>query len=224
MGYYEAINDGIRIDRERHRYFPKCQFCGKEVMTLNYRSALKYTCALCKLEKKNAKKKITDEHEFIKKEERLDKAIVRLDKVANLDDYVRPLNIIRQNLHKDKWFESTEEILVALELLKNNYKIKHQVKINRYRVDFLIPELKVVLEVDGKHFHLKENREDENFRDCIITLNLGSSWEIIHIMDDDINTDITNLVPAIKKVLEKRRYIRSKYNGEIPKWYSDRDI
>ena len=43
-------------------------------------------------------------------------------------------------------------------------------------------------------------------------------------MDDDINTDITNLVPAIKKVLEKRRYIRSKYNGEIPKWYSDRDI
>ena len=118
----------------------------------------------------------------------------------------------------------SEEILTALELLKNNIMIKHQVKINRYRVDFVLTDLKVILEVDGKHFHLKENRDKENARDSIISLSVGPSWEIIHISDDDLNNNITKLVPAIKSIIEQRKYIRSQYNGIIPEWYSDRNI
>lgn len=222
MSYQEAIKDGIKICK--NRYYPKCYMCGEETMSLSYIPKFKYTCSLCKLEKKKEEQGLRKQLNELTKENKLEKAISVISKKANISQYSKAIKIVHRNLNVSNYFESTEEILTALELLKNNIMIKHQVKINRYRVDFVLTDLKVILEVDGKHFHLKENRDKENARDSIISLSVGPSWEIIHISDDDLNNNITKLVPAIKSIIEQRKYIRSQYNGIIPEWYSDRNI
>lgn len=222
MSYQEAINDGIRIDH--NHYYPKCHFCGKEILSMSYHSNLKYTCCFCKIEMKNKKSDISNAYEYFAKEQRLENAIKRLEKISDINNYELAISLVRKNLHRDKWFESTEEVLTAIQLLRDGYKIKHQVNIGRYRVDFIIPELNVILEIDGKHFHLKQDRKKENLRDDLISLQTHNKFEIIHIYDDDLNQNITKLSSAIKEVIKKRMVIRSQYNGTLPDWYSDRNI
>lgn len=222
MSYKEAIRDGIRI--QGHSYFPLCHMCGQEVKTLSYVPTLKYTCQYCKLERKKKEREARTALDVLTKENKLDNAIARISKVADVEKYAKAISIVRKHLHTPNWFESTEEIMVALQLLKDGIKTKHQVKIGRYRADFVLTDLKIVLEVDGKRFHPKENREKENLRDSIISIALGPSWEIIHITDDDLNNNITHLLSAIKRVVERRRCIRAQHDGIIPEWYSDRNI
>lgn len=52
MGYDDARRDGIRISVKPHGYFPRCQFCGRELFSMNYRSDIRYTCDGCKPLKK----------------------------------------------------------------------------------------------------------------------------------------------------------------------------
>ena len=54
MGYADAIRDGIRLTTEgkRRGYYPRCQFCGSELFTMNYRSGVLYTCSQCRPLKK----------------------------------------------------------------------------------------------------------------------------------------------------------------------------
>jgi very-short-patch-repair endonuclease len=81
----------------------------------------------------------------------------------------------------------------------------------RYRVDFVLPEKKVVLEVDGTLYHSKGNGD----RDGLIILALGPGWEMVRITDALINRDIVRLVPAIDEIIEYRKIIRKKSRENI---------
>ena len=50
MGYSDALRDGIRMSNSKtmHGYYPSCQFCGREIYVMNYRSGVRYTCDQCK--------------------------------------------------------------------------------------------------------------------------------------------------------------------------------
>ena len=113
--------------------------------------------------------------------------------------------------------------MTALELIRRNVKINHQVEFGIYRVDFLLPEEKIVLEVDGTIFHTEKTKEREDIRDSLIILNLGPEWEIIRITDELINQNIRRLLPAIRAIKKKRQLIRKQNNGELPDWYSTRN-
>lgn len=54
MGYIDAMKDGIRLSgkNEPRGYYPRCQFCGAELFSMNYRSDIRYTCNHCKPMKK----------------------------------------------------------------------------------------------------------------------------------------------------------------------------
>lgn len=131
---------------------------------------------------------------------------------------------MKDNLYKDHWFDSTEEMMVAIELLHKKVNLRHQVKMGRYRADFVLPDYKIVLEVDGVMFHNENTRKKEQIRDNLIILNLGAEWEVIRITDKLINDNITKLVPAILKLKDKRQYYRKRHNGTLPSWFSDREI
>ncbi len=73
-----------------------------------------------------------------------------------------------------------------------------------YSVDFVLPEYKVALEVDGTIFHGKEKLRQQQLRDEAVIWKLGCGWEVIRISTDNINTNITKIVPAIEAVIEKR--------------------
>ena len=50
--------------------------------------------------------------------------------------------------------------------------------------------------------------ESQSLRDDIITNKLGDGWQMVRISTDNINKNITRLIPAIKSLLKYRREIR----------------
>jgi very-short-patch-repair endonuclease len=230
MGYREALEDNIRMFQNEtshsNLYYPKCHICSKEVKSLSYIRGNKYTCMECKtniyLSDKD-KKAVYDKYE---KDKKFDNAINRVRAKtgeSKFKTYVKAIELVKSNLYKDHWFDSTEEIMAAIELLHNKVKLRHQVKFGRYRVDFVLPDYKAILEVDGVLFHNASTRKKEEVRDNSIILSLGAEWEVIRISDKLINQNITRLLPAITNILKQRRDYRKTFKGSLPKWYNDRE-
>jgi len=224
----EAIEDGIRFVKNEDSgggtyYYPVCHVCGiREVKCLSYKKALKYTCKECKIENTLKERKNRNDMSFIAKQKKLENALKRMNIICVKNSvYERAYNIVNKNLGHEGWFQSTEEIMVALELLKQNIKVRHQVKFGRYKADFVLPEEKIVLEVDGMAFHNKSTVQKEIIRDNLIILSLGADWEVIRISDKNINTNVKKILTAIKQVKLKRAKMR-KLTGELPAWYSER--
>lgn len=211
MSYYDALADSIPMDKDSKgftRYYPPCRICGSPVYTWSYVSGTKYVCKECRtqliaMERESKASTLAD-----KKEGKLAEAIKRISKVTDVEPYGNAITWVSKNLCKPGWFQSTEEIMVALELIRRGVKAHHQVRVYDYRVDFVLPEYKVALEIDGSIFHNKSNWEQEAVRDEIIKAKLGDGWEVIRISDDNINTNVTKLLPAIKaaKAYRKRKY------------------
>lgn len=227
MSYNEALKDGIRFERRGYcnMYFPPCHICGQETESMTYIPENKYTCKKCKQEIYLSDRKSSAENSLEAKEKRLEKAIERIKrKTGNFSRYKDAIEVVKKNLHKDGWFQSTEEVMTAIELVKNNVRARHQVKFGRYKADFVLPDEKAVLEIDGELFHTDKTRKKEALRDALIVASLGSDWEVIRITDSLINQNITRLVPAIKKGLKERRRLREQYNGQLPQGYSKKAI
>lgn len=139
-----------------------------------------------------------DLYEQTLKEAKFERAVSRIEKqVKTIDSYKRSIDTVHKLLHRPRWFDSTEEIMVAIQLIKDGYKIIHQQKIGTYRIDFVIPDKKVILEVDGSIYHA--NKEAEAKRDFFIRKKLGLNWKILHISTDQINNKLT----SIRRVIEE---------------------
>lgn len=227
MSYYEAIEDGIRIEKQgrNNTYYPLCQKCKTEVKCMNYLRAIKYTCNNCKLKFYLSDKTIRVESEISVKEIKFNNAVKRIYKVVkNIKVYDEAIDTIHNKLHNDGWFDSTEEIMVAIELVKNKMRTKHQVKMGRYKADFIIPDIKVVLEIDGVVFHTERKKQKEQIRDDLIIANLGAEWEIVRITDELINQNISRLIPAIMNIVKARKKLRIKNEGQLPKGYTRKAV
>lgn len=230
MGYIEAVEDNIRMKRPKGStsitvYYPKCHVCGGEVMTYNYKRGMNYTCNNCKVKIHMADKEQKKNENKEEKDRKLEVAIKRINKQAGtkINEYSKAIEIVKSKLYNDRWFDSTEEIMVALELIRKKIKARHQVKMGIYRLDFVLPEEKIVLEVDGTIFHTERTKEKEDTRDNIIILNFGPDWEVVRITDELINQNVRRLVPAIRAVRDKRQKIRKANDGQLPDWYSNRN-
>jgi very-short-patch-repair endonuclease len=139
-----------------------------------------------------------------KKQKKLQNAIKRISRVANIAHYSHAIHRVEQCLDKAGWFQSTEEIMVALELIRCGVKAHHQVRIFDYTVDFILPDLKVALEIDGIVFHGRDKIKYQSVRDNVIIYKLGEGWEMLRITTDNINKNVTNLLPAIHTILARR--------------------
>ena len=149
---------------------------------------------------------MSEDRTLSEKEARLKAALKRISKVADTAYYTEAVKKVRKGFGHKNYYQSTEEVMVALELLRRGYTIYHQVGIASFRVDFLIPELSVVLEVDGEPYHRNDftslNRTE--MRDYLIEQQLGSNFKVIHIQTKYINRNVTKLVPAIKAIIYKQ--------------------
>ena len=201
MGYAEAVKDNIHR-AENGGYYPPCHICGTSVFSYNYIRGLKYTCPECRKYLIEAKFGESDEKGKTKK---LKNAINRIEKVADISKYESAIKIVERNLNKRGWFQSTEEIMVVLELLRWKIKVHHQVKIYSYSVDFVLPDFKVVLEIDDPMHRLNSVKEKESIRDELICLALGSDYEVIRINTENINLNVTKLLDGIKAIKKYRR-------------------
>lgn len=119
-----------------------------------------------------------------------------------------------ENLNK---FDSSHEIVAAIVLIYNEVQTKTQFPVGRYRVDFYLPELKIVLEVDGdrhKHKKIIDNERDFKIREI-----LGADHEIIRVETELIEQNAELLVEAIKSIKRERQQLRKSNFGCLPAWY-----
>ena len=222
MGYKEAVEDHIRIQHRGSQkfYHPLCQYCGCEVKSPFYDREKRYTCNTCKM-MTDIESKAEETNE--KKDKRFEAAIIRISGYTkDMGQYEKAVNTVKKVLYRQGWFGSTEEVMVAIELIKNGYRINHQVPIKRYKLDFVLQDQKLILEIDGP-WHTEKTKVKEQLRDDIAIASFGPDWEVLRISTDDINTNIRRLTKAIESVVERRKKYRENNQGQLPDWYNDRE-
>ena len=166
-------------------------------------NARKY-CLEC-FEKVKAKDK--EEHDLfirLKKREMFKRACETLEKQnTKMYDFQEAINAVEEvvNEKPDK-FDSSYEVLAAIVLVKNRIYSKMQYKIGPYQVDFLLPEIGVVLEIDGERH--KQKKDYDSKRDAFIKQKLGYGWDIIRINTDYLDMKAERLPEAIERVVEYR--------------------
>lgn len=206
MSYKEAIEDAIpfeqRVNSRLVCYYPPCYYCGASVETYSYIRGMRYACKECRALVVAMRR---SENRESKKEAKLETALKRIAKVANIEKYMGAADFVRSTLDTRGWYQSTEEIMTALELKRRNIDMYPQYEVGPYHVDFLLPSMKVALEIDGRIFHNKDRAFAQELRDDAIKNILGADWEVVHISTDCINQNVTRLLAGIKGVLEHRR-------------------
>lgn len=140
----------------------------------------------------------------LKKREMFRKAVHLLENQhTDMYEYKEAIEVVQDFIEDnvDK-FDSSYEVLTAIVLVQNRIYSKMQYKVGKYQVDFLLPDLLVVLEIDGERH--KHKKEYDSVRDREIKKMLGPHWEIIRIDTDNLDKNAKKIPEAIDKVLEYR--------------------
>lgn len=137
--------------------------------------------------------------DLVKKIEVVDKAETdikkRFSEYSKLEQIKKCADIARKRVFDGiDNFGSKPEAIAAIQMINSGITYHSQAQVGKNKVDFLLPKMKIILEVDGMLYHMDE---DKTFiRDRQIMGSAGESWEIVHISDDSIpnytwNMDIT---------------------------------
>ena len=203
--------------------FP-CSICGVRMTSWSYRKGLTYRCCDCKESEKEEHRNagVKPELRKLQAQRRLEIAEEVINRqFGNIGRYQGHVEWVSDNLDRVGWFQSSNEIIVALELMYKKVPTRHQVKMGKYRADFILPDMKVVLEIDGEHHKQKDVKERDKLKEAVMLSSLGPEWEVIHIKDELIKQNLKQLVPAIKKTVAWRKKMRKEYRGNIPDHVSE---
>lgn len=204
MGKREADRDGIEyyydpnVGSHGHQgstvYLVPCEKCGKKIKRVSYGRNATYICDACRCSTQKKKEVIAnawlDEIET-KGEHRFNQALDEIQKqVSDFSEYSKAVELARRGAEK---YGSVPEAMVAVELLRLHHSIIPQQKIGCYRVDFYLPKIKMIIEVDGGIWHSKKNT-----RDAELQLILGLDTMILHVPAELIRSDIQKLSALIE--------------------------
>lgn len=206
---------------ETHFYL--CWGCDIPVEVVTDSPILRVFCPECKEEYAKNKKETLEKYIELKIMVMHERALRYLEKqYAKLYKYKDASEVILEAALDDpEKFMSSHEMIAAMEMVRNRIKVKTQQKIGSHRVDFVIPQMKVVLEVDG-YMHDYSKIKDSN-RDVEVRKELGEEWEIVRIPTKYLEKNASKLITAIKEVYKYKKEIRKSNYGLIPSWYSERE-
>ena len=103
---------------------------------------------------------------------------------------------------KPEKFDSAYEIMAAIMLIHNHIKIKLQYQVDKYRLDFVLPVEKIVLEIDG--YHHKHQQDRDGIKDFKVKRALGEDWQIVRIPTEVLDKDASKLIKAIDAIVDLR--------------------
>ena len=83
----------------------------------------------------------------------------------------------REKIHLTSLEKRAKQILDELGV---NYIEQYSTRLG-FIIDFAIPEKKIAIEVDGKHWH--ENKKKDRFRDWMLK---RAGWKVVRIDEDEI--------------------------------------
>lgn len=195
----------------------KCWKCGEEAtLTMNtsgnegvlgwYRITankhMRSYCDKCFDEKYQQDKEENELFIRLKKKRMFETAVSNLEK-QNIDIYEMKdaIDAVEEIVEeKPDKFDSSYEVMVAIILVHNRVRCKMQYRVGKYQVDFLIPELMVVLEVDGERH--KHRKAYDSIRDEKIVKALGNGWHVVRVTTDMLDMNATRLLKAIDKAVD----------------------
>lgn len=183
----------------------KCWKCNEEISGKLFPIGKRVYCKIChdeELEEIENEKKLFEE---IKRKRMFRRAIQILeDQSFPIYDYKDAITVVDEYFaeHIGR-FRSSHELVAAIVLVGNRIKIKPNAKIGKIRVDFVIKEMKCILEIDG---YMHDNRRlADAKRDLGIKQVLRNEWEVVRIPTRYIEQNVKKLVEAIKEILEEKR-------------------
>ena len=195
----------------------ECWVCGKKAkhtaLKMVNRSMVEVTpspyircyCDACAKEVAETEKREREQYIKLKKKEMVRHALSLLEEQGtNMYEYRPAIKVVEEFLEEnpDK-VDSSYEAVTAIVLVHNHIQAHMQYKIGKYQADFVLPELRIVLEVDGERH--KNRAQHDRKRDSYIRATMGKYWEIIHIPTEYIDKDVKKIPEAIEKVLEYRK-------------------
>ena len=200
----------------------KCWSCGKESdapREWKYSYKREY-CPECRKKHDEEYSHTVKQYVCLKSKIMVERAIKSLERQnINIYDYREAIDAVKEySSEKPDKFMSSQEIIAAIILIDNEIAIKPQYKIKNYQVDFAIPSLKIILEIDG-YMHNYSQLKDSK-RDIDLRMVLGKEWEVVRIPTKYIDENAEMLVEAMKAVKAEKQKIRAQYSGTIPEWYS----
>lgn len=214
---------GKPVERALKERLTNTNIFKEEYVNYETSSLARHFCRECYEKHTEKYAKMASEYGVLKKQLMLERALKTLeDQNCNLYEYKDIIDQMQDFVKESpEKFDSSEEMIAAIILVGNGIKTKIHYKIDRYIVDFLIPKLKVVLEVDG-HLHKHKMLYDSN-RDFEIREKLGRDWEVVRIPTKYINENANQIIPAILSIKAEKQKIRKQNYGIVPEWYSKRD-
>jgi very-short-patch-repair endonuclease len=174
-----------------YRY--KCACCGRPVQRFILILDRPVYCNICKT---NAIKRVKAAEEEAHKRElelilpnpgdadkkiRFEKAVAKIQKHGNYDAAIKKAETAYRK------YDSIPEAVAAIVLLHAGYKVIVQQPVADYKLDFVLPDEKIIIEVDGALFHKDEIKRE--LRDMSIRYNLGGEWKIIHVPAESLAKD-----------------------------------
>ena len=191
-----------------------CWNCGKE--TIDTWEYLRSYCDECKVELKKQAELDHTEYLRLKNKMMIERAVRRIgesiDNLHPITFYKTAINAVQKHteLHPSA-LASTEEAITAIVLAANNIPVRCQYRILDFKVDFMIPKYKMVLEIDG----VRHNKYKDSKRDLLILHALGAGWEIVRISTEDANRWPEKLPHIITNERARKEAFRKKHEGTL---------
>lgn len=200
----------------------------------------KHTCLICGAEFESGKTnayscdKCESKIRLIKKMEMIDKAQKELEKRTGKmksfkpkRDMSRYVKLVKERVMNGiDNFSSMPEAVVAIQMERTGLKYETQKDIAGKKADFVIPEIKIILEIDGELYHTDE---DKSFlRDRQIMAVVGEEWEIVHIHTKEVPMYTWNLRESLPFVVAQRNdkfaFRNSMYDSQFLEQFRDLEL
>lgn len=200
-----------------------CWKCGKPIPEEEFNGQTRRYCETCYQEYSEEYKPITVQYAILKNRVMFERAMRLMEKsCADMTRYQKFANaVMKHSRDNPEQYLSADEMIAAIVLLEAGHDIRMNFKVDCYKVDILIADMRVCLEIDGERH--KHSKAQDGKRDVEIRSRLGKAWEVIRIPTKYIEDQPEKLPEAIKAMYDNIKGIRAKNNGLLPETYSRRE-
>lgn len=132
--------------------------------------------------------------------------------LLDIYEYRDAIETVYESTKEGRNYDSAPEMAVAAMLISNRIKIKTQFSVGRRRADFYLPAVNVALEIDGERHDPKKDVK----RDMEMISEMGGNFDVVHVPEHYVRSNLRNLPYCIVKAIEVQREIAKKHNGNIP--------
>lgn len=210
--------------KEMENFSHFCWGCGTIIQLKVKKTINRVYCEECKELHKQEREETLQQYVKLKMEVMYDRAlrIMEYSQKVNMSKYFDSAEIVHDMaIENPNKFGSSYEMIAAIILAGNGIRCQMQKRVGKRRVDILLPDLKVALEIDGQMHEFKVKKDSAREVEILNTLNENDrGWEMVRIPTKYIDANPEMIPKAVKAMYEYKQKIRRNNGGFIPMNFS----